>query len=264
MNPYDPNNLFHLSGTGVMRYMTLSLPTDAVRRLLPNGIELLKQDLTPVGTHPVMMGFHDMFRLHTSFPSLLPSMTYHEHSVGVPFCAINHPELGLVNPGPFFYMPIVMLDHLLATLGGLMFWGFAKRYARISGTNGRYDVAHTNGEPVLSLSYEAAGDSKPLAEHPEFELQRQALAQTVVSTFPLGMGPYFVLSDFPKHWAVATLQPLTTTLEIFSDYVLGIAPGRYPPLDTAPGTETSVLGAYMLNAPWRLSSPYPAMAGPVR
>jgi hypothetical protein len=260
MNPYDPFNMFHLSGTGTMRYMTLALPTETVRSMLPNGLELGQQNLTPAGTHPVMMGFHDMFRLHTSFPSLLPSMSYHEHSVGVPYCYLSQGQIGLSAPGPYFFMPIVMLDHFLATVGGLLFWGFAKRYERVSNANGSYEIVRMDGDPVLRMDYASAGEAKPISEYPEFEIQRQALAQTVISTFPAGMGPYFVLSEFPKHWAAATLQPITASLDVFSDYVLGFAAGRYPTEGADPGIDTSQVGAYELRAPWRLSSPYPAMS----
>jgi hypothetical protein len=61
---------------------------------------------------------------------------------------------------------------------------------------------------VLSVSYEYTGEAKPIAEYPHFELQRQALSQTIVSTVPLGMGPFFVLAGFPKRWEVATIRPL--------------------------------------------------------
>ena len=151
MSRSNPYTTLHLSGTGTMRYVTLALPTASVRELLPNGIDLGKQELTPEGTHPVMLGFHDMFRLHTSVPSLLPSMTYHEHSVGVPYCYVNQPELGYRSPGPYFFMPMVLLDHLLATIGGLVFWGFAKRLARISNTDRQYAVSGMNGEPIVGM-----------------------------------------------------------------------------------------------------------------
>ena len=64
MNPFDPANVVNLSGTGTMRGVTLALPTDRGRDLLPNGLELGSQSITGPGTHPVMLGFHDIFRLH--------------------------------------------------------------------------------------------------------------------------------------------------------------------------------------------------------
>jgi hypothetical protein len=242
-----------------MRYTTLTLPSEVVCNLLPNGLRPGPQEMTPRGTHPVLMGFHDMFRLHTSVPSLLPSMTYHEHSVGVPYCYLTDGPITPRTPGPYFFMPMVFLDHLLATLGGLMFWGYVKQMATISHANSRYSVAKLDGEPVVSLSYDIAGDAKPLADCPLFELQRQALSQTVISQVPLGVGPFFVLARFPKHWGTATLTPLMTVTEVFTDYVIGLSSGRYPPRGRSEGIDASVAGAYELRTSWTLSAPYPLM-----
>src|SRR5215211_8720617 len=167
MNPFDPFNQWHLSGNGAFRYVTLALPTAAVRNLLPAGLELGPQSITPAGTHPVLMGFHEMFRLQTSVPSLLPSMTYHEHSVGVPYCYATLGPRGR-SLGPYFFMPIVLLDHVLATIGGLLFWGYAKRLATIRDADGRYSATAMSGEAVLSMSYEYTGEAKPIAAYPNF------------------------------------------------------------------------------------------------
>ena len=261
MNPFDPFNMMHLSGMGTMRYVTLALPRDAVHNLLPNGLELGPQTMTPPGTHPVLMGFHEMFRLRTSLPSLLPSMTYHEHSVGIPYCYATSAGITTHTPGPYFFMPIVLLDHVLAVLGGILFWGYAKQLATISNANGRYSIARLDGEPVLSLSYESVGEAKPLADYPQFDLQRQALSQTVISMVPLGVGPFFVLAGFPKRWEVATLRPLRTVTEVFTDYVIGLSSGRYPATGRSKGIDASVIGAYELRAPWQLGTPYPLIAG---
>jgi hypothetical protein len=258
MNPFDPFNLWHLSGMGTLRYVTLALPTATVSNLLPAGLELGPQQITPKGTHPVLMGFHEMFRLQTSVPSLLPSMTYHEHSVGVPYCYAAQGRGR--SRGPYFFMPIVLLDHVLATIGGLLFWGYAKRLATIRNADGRYTATVMDGEPALSVSYEYTGEAKPVAEYPRFELQRQALSQTIVSTVPLGMGPFFVLAGFPKRWEVATIRPLRAVTEIFTDYVVGLSSGRYPATDRSADINESVMGSYELSAPWQLGSPYPLFA----
>ena len=68
--------------------------------------------MTLSGRIPVIMGFHDMFRLHASVPSLLPSMTYHEHSVGIPYCYVTQGgAMTARTPGPYYFMPILLLDN---------------------------------------------------------------------------------------------------------------------------------------------------------
>ena len=257
INPFDPFNALHLSGTGTFRYATLPLPTAIVRRFLPNGLELGPQPMTPPGTHPVLMGFHDMFRLHTTMPSLLPSMTYHEHSVGIPYCCVAAEGGTVSDPGPYFFMPAVLLDHVLATIGGLLFWGYAKQLATIGNGDGRYTVARVNGQPVLSCSYEPVGVPRPIVEYPGFELQRQALSQPVISLVPVALGPFFALTGFPKRWDVAMLRPLATVTEIFTDYLIGFPSGRYPSSGRSTGIDASVMGSYEFQAPWQLTSPHP-------
>jgi hypothetical protein len=257
MNPFDPFDLLHLSGTGTLRYTTLALPTATVRNLLPHGLELGPQQLTPPGTHPVLMGFHDMFRLHTTVPSWLPSMTYHEHSVGIPCCYLSSGAASACTPGPYFFMPAVLLDHVWATFGGLVFWGYAKQLAVISNAGGCYRVARPGGEPLLSLSYEEAGEARAVAGYPHFEVHRQALSQTIISLMPLGMGPFFVVAGFPKDWAAATVTPLQTVTEVFTDYVIGLPSLRSPSTGRSTGIDASVIGSYELRAPWQLTGVRP-------
>jgi hypothetical protein len=257
MNPFDPFNVIHLSGMGTMRYVTLALPRDSVRNLLPNGLELGPQTMTPPGTHPVLLGFHEMFRLHASIPSLLPSMTYHEHSVGIPYCFVTQNQITPRTPGPYYFMPILLLDNVWAALGGLLFWGYAKQLAAFSVDQRRFSISRIGGEPVLSTSYESVGDARPIAHYPHFELQRQAISQPLISMVPLSVGPFFVVAGFPKKWDVATLRPLETVTEVFTDYVVGLSSGRYPSTGRSQGIDASVMGAYELRAPFQVGSPYP-------
>jgi hypothetical protein len=140
MNPFDPTNLISLRGLGTMRGFTASLPTDTVRKLLPHGLELGAQSVTAPGTHPVLFGFNDMFRLHWSFPSLLPNETYRELSVGVPFAYLTQGQVTSQSPGPYYFMPQLYLDNLFAVVGGTLLWGFNKQLANFLVTAERYDV----------------------------------------------------------------------------------------------------------------------------
>ena len=242
-----------------MRNVTLALPTALVRDLLPDGLELGPQEMTPRGTHPVVMGFHDMFRLHPSIPSLLPSMTYFEHSVGIPYCFVARGRITPTSPGPYYFMPILYLDSLLPMLGGRFFWGFAKELAAIRVSSDRYSVTRISGEPVLSLSYDGRGEAMPADGYPHFELQRQVTSQPLISMVPFGVGPFFTVAGFPKQWDVAAVRPLATVLDIFTDYVAGLPSGRYPAKGLSKGVDVSVMGAYELRAPFQISSPYPPL-----
>jgi hypothetical protein len=259
MNPFDPFNLFHLAGVGTMRNITLALPIETVRSVLPHGLELGPQQMTPPGTHPVIMGFHDMFRLHTSIPTLLPSMTYHEHSVGIPYCYVTPGMVAAQTLGPYYFMPILFLDNLWAALGGILFWGYAKQVAAFCIDRGRFSIRRPSGEPLLSLSYEGVGEPRPIADYPYFELQRQVISQPLVSMVPVGLGPFFVIAGFPKKWDVARVRPLRAVIDVSTEYVAGLSSARYPSAGQSPGIDASAMGAYELYAPFQVGSPYPPM-----
>jgi len=257
MNPFDPFDLVNLSGDGTMRNVTLALPRDRVRTLLPHGVELGPQEMTPPGTHPVILGFHDMFRLHLSVPSPLPSLTYHEHSVGIPYCHVAGGIAGpYVSGGPYYFMPLLLLDSVLATLGGVMFWGYPKRLASFTVDTSSYTVTR-DGKTVASVSWGEGGEHVPVDECEAFALQREAISQPLMGMLPLSLGPFFVVADFPKRWDVATVRPLETITELHFDYVPGLPAGRYPAQGASEGIDVSVVGSYELQAPWRMSMPYP-------
>ncbi|HUI77146.1 MAG TPA: acetoacetate decarboxylase family protein [Bryobacteraceae bacterium] len=260
MTPPNPFAAINLNGDGTMRGVTLALPAGRVRDFLPAGLELGTQDVTPPGTHPVILFFHDMFRAQMSIPTLLPNMTYHEHSVGVPFSYLSSGSLTPGNPGPYYFMPKLYLDNFLATLGGLLFWGFAKEMGSVTVTAERYTVTSLTGLRVTSLAWKPEeADYRPIAEYGNFEPVRQMLSQPVIALAPASIGPFFILSDFDKAWDVATIRPLHTALEVDVEYVPGFAGGRYPADGWSPGIDSSVLGSYVLRAPWRLSLPYPPL-----
>jgi hypothetical protein len=256
VNPFDPNYVVNLSGTATMRGVTLELPIDRVRDLLPNGLELGRQNITAPGTHPVMLGFHDIFRLHLSIPNLLPNMTYHEHSVGVPYCYAYGGQAG-----PYFFMPTLRLDNVLATIGGLAFWGLPKQLARIDSASGRYRVRGEDFQPLITISWGDAGntDFRPIREFSEFPPIQRALMQPLLGMVPLSLGPYFVVADFPKRWEVTTIRPISTVTDVHTNYVVGFSSGRYPQVGSSEGIDTSVLGSFEMRTEFLMSAPYPAM-----
>jgi len=258
MNPFNPYSYVSLNGHGTMRGLTLALPSEQVRQLLPYGLELGAQDVTPAGTHPVVVYFHDMFRAHMSIPSLLPSLTYHEHSLGVPFAYVTQRgQLSATSPGPYYFMPRLHLDSFLATLGGIAYWGYAKRMASFLVDANNYTVSSSRGTPITSLQFQAKGEFRPVEEFPLFAPIRKMLDQPLISMLPAALGPFFVCSNFDKQWSAATMRPMQTQMQIDEAYVPGLLPGAYPAEGLSPGIDQIALGSYELRAPWRVSMPYP-------
>ena len=262
-----PFNLVNLHGEGCFRSLTLALPSAQVLRFLPAGLVLGPQDVTPPGSHPVILSFNALYRAEMSVPTLLPSLTYHEFTFGVPFSYLPAGRLGralgtltgrrsAMPQGPYYYMPRLFLDSLLATLGGLLFWGYAKKLARFTVGADRFAIQAEDGAPQVSLAFSAQGEPQPVAHFPHFAAVQAMLAQPLVSLLPAALGPIFVVADFDKQWGQATLRPLATQLQVQAEFVPGFGPGSYPAGGVSQGIDVSVLGAYELNAPWLLGMPH--------
>lgn len=254
MNILNPYSYVSLDGDAIMRGVTLELPSERLRMLLPHGLELGEQTVTRPGTHPVILLFNEMLRVHMSVPSLLPSMSYRELSFGIPNCYIG-------KLGPFYFQPRLFLDSFLATLGGVFYWGFPKRMASFTINEEEFAVRGVRGNALTSLRHRPAGEELPVAAYPNFAPIRAMHDQPLVLMLPAGMGPFFVCSNFDKLWERGTLQPLETTTNVEESYLPGLATGSF----AAHGVDASVLGSYVMRMPWRLSMPYsPYAAGMIQ
>src|SRR5262249_39967713 len=85
MKPTLPFLLCNLVGYMTTRALCLAVSRDVARGLLPAGLELDDQALTPAGTHPLAFHFSDILGAQLTVPSLLPSLTYCELIVSLPF-----------------------------------------------------------------------------------------------------------------------------------------------------------------------------------
>jgi hypothetical protein len=244
-----------LVGDGIIRAVTLELPTEAVRGLLPYTLELAPQQMTKAGTHPVVMFFQEMLRAHMNIPSLLPNMTYHEYVLAVPH---TRPKggFGMGSRGALQFMPKLYLSEWLPTVGGLLFWGFAKEMAHYEVSESRIQIApHGGGEPLVSLDYQPTGDYRPVGEYPNFAPLQQIMSQPLVSQLPAAMGPFLACSNYDKIWSQAVLRPISSKVTVNQAFVPNLPTGVFQ--DEGRSITSSVLGAVEIKAPWTLSVLYP-------
>lgn len=259
MSTTNPFDILGLNGDGRFRSVTLALPTDRVRQLLPTGIELGDQDVTESGTHPVIISFNILSRVRTSLPTLMPTLNYSEYTFGIPYSYTTRGLVSRESPGPYYFMPRLFLDSFLAVMGGVMFWGYAKQSANFEESEGRTSISSMSGEKLTSLSWQAQGGFAGVDAYEKFEPIRRMLDQPLVSLLPAALGPFPVVAPFEKQWAMARVRPLETVLTVTSEFITGFAPGRYPATGKAPGIDVSILGSYEYVAPWRLGTPFPPM-----
>lgn len=251
MNTINPFNIINLHGQGCFRSITLALPVKQVRRFLPAQLELGAQTITPPGTHPVILSFNALSHAELSMPSLLPSLSYPEFAFGVPY-TYTRPGMIRQAHGPFYYMPKLFVDNVLAAMGGVLYWGYPKQMARFRAGPGHMAFDAEDGSPLISLAFEPVGEPQPIRAYPHFASVRQMLDQPLVSQMPVTVGPLSVKASFDKYWPTATLRPLRTTVTVHREFVQGFGQARYPGDGTSDSIDTTVLGSYELNALWRL------------
>jgi len=250
-------------GNGTTHCVAVALPRAQVRALLPRGLELGNQELTPRGTHPVIFQFHRFSECQFSFPAFLRPMRFHEQTAGIPFtqvCGVNARSHG---SGPYYFMPRLYLDDSWVLLNGTFWWGFNKQLAPIDVSEDRYTVRQWTGQPLASLAWSAEGNGhpRPVAECREFAPFREILNQTLVTLLPAGAGPLPALTDFDRRWNFTSVRPLHSVLEIGPSYMPGFEGGRFARGQAADAC-WSVLGSFEFSGPWWLSLPYSVSAKP--
>jgi hypothetical protein len=149
--------LFGFVGNGLTRGIALALPSSKVRNLLPAGLELGNQNVSPRGTHPLVFLCHDFSECQFSFPNPMRSMNFHEQTVGIPFTFIPEGACAPAARGPYYFMPKLYLDDLWVWMNGTYWWGFNKEIAIIDENSSRYTVTSTNGPRLLTLEWSIRG-----------------------------------------------------------------------------------------------------------
>jgi hypothetical protein len=260
MNPINPYESIVLTGDSVMRGVTLELPTEQVEAMLPHGLRLGAQDVTRPGTHPVVIQFNQFLRVRMSVPTLLPSLSYNEQTLGIPYCYLAQDAIRGVSPGPFYYMPRLWVDDAYATLGGVMFWGMAKKLAAFEVREERTTIrSKQTGRELTTLSSRNVGAPVPALQHDNARALRAMMDQPLVMMTPFAAGPFYLCANFDKDWRRGVLRPAEAALRIDEAYVPALPTGSFPHDGFFPSIDMNPLGAYELHVPCTLSmlfSPY--------
>lgn len=219
--------------------------------MLPPGLDLLSQSITPQGTHPVVLQCHSFTDCQFSFPTMLPTMHFHEQTLGIPFVATG-------GSGPYYFMPKLYLDDLWNLFIGRNFWGFDKELARVHVTAASYDVASTSGRRLSSLAWGDADDeARPvIGGHEEFEPVRSMMSQTLLSFSPAGVGQVLSLTDFDRSWNLGTVSKLRAKLDIEAAYCPRFGGAHCDTADETGNESEWPPRAFELSAQWWLSYPY--------
>lgn len=230
--------------------LVLMLPKDEVARLVPLGLQLAPNPLSPVGKHPVLVQLS-----HWRFE--FGDMDYHEVMLAVPYVEIS--SYDAPRRGPFLYMPRLYLDEELPRLLGVYLYGYEKEAAAIEcrfpqgSEPGRYRVsAPSNGATLLDATITPAGiPAGAPGSFANFAQLRQLLEMPTISQAAriwdvdaarshelrpfLASNLVYQLDD-----PTAALEPVGVQLTIGSGFTPHGLAGSY----TAPSLQQAALGAF--------------------
>ncbi|MDI1442608.1 NAD(P)-binding protein [Polyangium sp. 6x1] len=266
--------------------MVLSMPENDVRRMLPPGLDLVEQEITPPGFHPLVIALGAREGTHLSFPLSLFHRTYREVMNAIPFVRMTGFSLGR---GPFTYVPRFYVSDPLMAGGGLLFWGFDTELASIdmrekrsSGNERFWQVrsplrrfcalsASTQGRdsfrsledwldrgPACKLPIRGAA-SDPLGKTGAIARNVNAissmLSQPLLTRSARGLGP---LVSACLDWGLGRceVRPLDGRLNLEDEYLKGPMRGKYDVTGFDTGASASF--GFQIRTRWKLSLPAPS------
>lgn len=252
------SSAFEGIGTLDSHVVVLALPIEDVKRLLPAGLELAPQIVTPLGKHPVFV-----LLSHDHFDAWFGDMDYHELMVGVPYTQLR--ETSAPNRGPFIYMPRLYLDQAIPRILGNRLYGFEKLPGEIDASETAYTVREPGGgATIVRAELSDTGTAAAPAEFANFDLVRQLFEQPTVSQalrivdpdafHARDAGGPFLCSTVTYAFGDprASLQPSRIRLEVTEQLTpAGILAGTYE----REGIDVAQLGSFHLKVPQVVSLP---------
>ena len=245
-SPVYPKSPAKGTGDYATHVVTWPFPAETLAALLPRGLELAPQTLTPSTTHPALLlfGRHSHVR-----PNFLPfgGMNYHEFILVIPYVQWRDASR-FDYRGPFAFMPRLYLDQLFATLVGYAY-GYPKLLARIQ-SGSTYSVHDlVLDRPLLRGDFAAYGTPVPVDSFPNFAPMRPIFEMPFVGK--LDTSPY-ICSKMTFHLDEALARPCEARVELLYEFL----PGLYPDSRVSEGIDVTPLGAFEMNVPWNLTVPF--------
>jgi uncharacterized protein with NAD-binding domain and iron-sulfur cluster len=225
----------------------------AVQAILPPGMTLHPQALTPEGTHPVAILANQQIGVRMSIlPKLLGYRNYYEAIIAVNFVQVEG------HPGCFSYLPNLYLTNRGAQLAGVWLYGYNKRMGQLAMGNADYAVRAPDATPIWSARYQQKGFARPLSDSPEAGLVQSICDQVVVSR---GKWSRWQFSSFDFNLGSAAIAPVSAEISIEDQDLADLPPGAMTARPLAmPGDgtlpHTGLPGAFRIRTSWTLSNPF--------
>ncbi|MFO7758389.1 MAG: NAD(P)-binding protein [Roseovarius sp.] len=229
-----------------------AVDSEALEMVLPEGMSLHPQTLTPEGTHPVTVLCNQQMGVRASvMPRLLAIPNYYEAIVAINFVQVEEQE------GAFTYLPNLSLTNRLAELSGIIFYGYNKTIGKLSMGHNGYNVAGPNGATIYSGHYNQRGFARPLTDFPTAGRIEALLEQVVVSRGKLSKWQY---SSFDFNLSSAYVAGIHAKIDVQDAKLANLPKGVMyaDPIrpDGHPANPDNRLpGAFRIWTSWTLSNP---------
>lgn len=224
----------------------------AVQAILPPGMTLHPQALTPAGTHPVAILANQQIGVRMSvLPKFLGYRNYYEAIIAVNFVQVEG------HPGCFSYLPNLYLTNRAAQLAGVWMYGYQKRMGKLAMGNADYSVRSSDDSPIWSARYQQRGFARPLSDSPEAGLVQSICDQVVVSE---GKVSRWQFSSFDFNLGSAAIAPVSAEIDVSDQALAQLPEGRLTARALAmPGDPLhtpGLPGAFRIRTSWTLSNPF--------
>jgi hypothetical protein len=257
LKSYEP----HLALTHVGDYdacvMIFPVPLADVAGLLPAGLQLASQSITPTGQHPVLLYVGQQRQVrNVSVPSVLCPllrpfglcMYFLEAAIAIPYVQ----KTSDLSASPKFCSVKLYLNKSLPIYLGWL-CGFPKELGQLTAIGNSYDVQTMSSDPLLQITYTPESPFRSISSFSNFAALRPMFEQVHIGRlFSLGVPllETFVCCDIDLKLTSARAQSVTISGALTSTFSTFLPSGF-----SLPGIKTDALGAFRLQTTWELTPP---------
>ncbi|WP_052700957.1 NAD(P)-binding protein [Loktanella sp. S4079] len=229
-----------------------AVDSNALQQVLPKGMTLHPQVTTPEGTHPVSILANQQIDVR---PSILPRpfgfRNYNEAIIAINDVQVSGHE------GVFAYLPNLYLNSKLPQIAGVLFYGYNKRFGKLTMGNNHYSVESEYGSPIWSGRYAQRDVPRPLTEYGSFGEVSRLVNQVVVTQNQWGKWQFSNL-DFSLTSAQAA--GVHAQIDVQNAHEANLPAGRMiaqpiQPYGEPRNPQSSLPGAFRIWTSWTLSNP---------
>jgi hypothetical protein len=242
-----------LSGRAVSIISFLAIEKTVLLKLIPPGLTLADQEITPAGYHPIYLAFNlKQKNVTTPIPGF-KLRNYSEFALCIPYLRLKDKA----DEVHYTYSPVLYLNSLLAVIGGHIFFWLPKILASVltnSTANGdtTFTSAHffNRNNFYFKASFKKDGAAIPAFDSENFLALKSMLKQPLIVYHSAKR--FRTMNYQMEELIISTIQPLIGNLKT-GKFIRGLDNANFQ-LDSINDTP---LGTFRIEYNWRLTKATP-------